>query len=508
MKRLHILLLFLVACYAHANPKLVSMFNTMDVDRNDRVTKIEFRDFWLNHFHKRDTDGDGFLKADAYSETLSAIIDTNRDGRFQESEEEAFRMLHFEQMDTDKSLELSLEEMTAQRPTIKTVREPKDEKSAMSDLAQIEALAYLTALPNMWSAGRNDSTEDLQAIYFDGLDWKGKETKVFAWLGLPKDRSSNVPGIVLVHGGGGTAYKDWVQRWVDRGYAAISIAVEGQTDIPVEGATHQWESHEWAGPARVGIYGDSAEPIKDQWMYHAVANTILANSVLRSWDGVDADKVGIMGISWGGVITSTVIGLDSRFAFAIPAYGCGGLATAKNQYGRSLGNNVVYQETWDPVLRLGRVKAPTLWLSWPGDEHFPMEQLAISYGAMEVDHSLALIPGLRHGHGPPQMRPESYAFADSVTKEGAAWGRTSGHSLKGQLFEVTFQSSRKLDAATLIYTTSTSASGSREWFEAPAELNKGAGQTWTAQASLPANVTAYFINVQSGDLIASSDYQE
>ena len=40
-----------------------------------------------------------------------------------------------------------------------------------------------------------------------------------------------------------------------------------------------------------------------------------------------------MGVSWGGVITSTVMGIDSRFAFAIPTYGCGHMADAENHWG-------------------------------------------------------------------------------------------------------------------------------------------------------------------------------
>jgi cephalosporin-C deacetylase-like acetyl esterase len=47
-------------------------------------------------------------------------------------------------------------------------------------------------------------------------------------------------------------------------------------------------------------------------MYHALADTMLANSLLRSLPEVDATKIGVMGVSWGGVITSTVIGLDER----------------------------------------------------------------------------------------------------------------------------------------------------------------------------------------------------
>jgi dipeptidyl aminopeptidase/acylaminoacyl peptidase len=84
-------------------------------------------------------------------------------------------------------------------------------------------------------------------------------------------------------------------------------------------------------------------------MYHAVADTILAHSLLRSHPRVDPKKVGVMGISWGGVIVSTVVGIDTRFAFGIPTYGCGNLADAANQYGKALGDNTVYREIWDPV---------------------------------------------------------------------------------------------------------------------------------------------------------------
>ena len=46
--------------------------------------------------------------------------------------------------------------------------------------------------------------------------------------------------MVLVHGGGGTAFKEWVEKWNARGYAAISIAVEGQTDKRSEDG-ESWE---------------------------------------------------------------------------------------------------------------------------------------------------------------------------------------------------------------------------------------------------------------------------
>src|SRR5262249_24596466 len=84
-----------------------------------------------------------------------------------------------------------------------------------------------------------------------------------------------------------------------------------------EGDGRTWKRHPWAGPAREGIYGDTGAPLSDQWMYHAVADVVLADSWLRSLPEVDERHVGLMGISWGGIVASTVAGIDNRFAIVI-----------------------------------------------------------------------------------------------------------------------------------------------------------------------------------------------
>ena len=379
-----------------------------------------------------------------------------------------------------------------------------------SDREKLEALAELTDAPAMEEATGFDSSEELKAIYFEGLAYKGKPTKVFAWLGMPKNKAGNIPAkipaMVLVHGGGGTAFKDWVERWNERGYAAISIAVEGQTDIRTEDG-ESWSKHQWAGPSRAGIYGDVAKPIEEQWMYHAVADTILAHSLIRSLPGGDADKIGLMGISWGGVIASTVIGLDDRFAFAIPTYGCGDLSEAQNQYGKSLANNSTYKEVYDPMLRFDKVKMPTLWFSWPEDKHFPMDKFANSYQAVSGPYAVSLIPKMGHGHGPPWTKPDSYAFADSVTRHGKPWCRQKSLEREGNKVVVIFESSEPLREPVLVYSTDEGITGQRKWLERAAKGTKK-GNTYTIHAKLPDGVTGWFVNVKSGELTMSSDYQE
>jgi dienelactone hydrolase len=372
-------------------------------------------------------------------------------------------------------------------------------------LDQVAALSERTAAPKIYPAAGYPREDNLRAIYYDGLDWQGKPTRVFAWLGMPASATAKVPGVVLVHGGGGTAFKQWVKKWNEQGFAAISIAVEGQTDQRDQN-TGNWKSHDWPGPKRVGIYGDSDQPLADQWMYHAVADTILANSLLRSLPQVEADKVGLAGISWGGVVTSTVIGIDPRFAFAIPIYGCGNLATAANQYGRALGDNQVYRKVWDPLVRMDRVKMPVLWLSWTGDQHFPLDLQRGCYAAAPGDHLVSLIPNMRHSHQAGWNPPDSYAFANSIVQTGSPWCRQLAVRTDGDNVRVAFRWTQPLENAVLISTVDTGHTGRRKWIESPARLVPRDGQS-TAIATLPAGTTAWFITVHSNGLTASSDFQ-
>ena len=372
------------------------------------------------------------------------------------------------------------------------------------------ALGKLTTPPAMIEAKGFESTDNLKAIFYDGLDYKGQPTKVFAWLGFPEKCEGKVPGIVLVHGGGGTAFKEWVKKWNDQGFAAISIAVEGQTDVKNTNSTDRakaWMQHDWPGPRRNGIYGDSKEPLKDQWMYHAVADAVRANSLMRSLPEVDGNKVGIMGISWGGVITSTVMGIDDRFAFAIPTYGCGNLAEAENQYGRSLGNNELYRQVWDPMVRLKNAKMPTLWLSWPGDKHFPLDKQAGCYQAMAGEYMVSLIPGMKHGHGAGWNPPDSYAFAKNVVEDGRPWVDVGSSGCFDGVAEVLLTSSKPLDHAVLISTVDSGVTGSRTWVESTADMVKEGERQWHVSASLPPGTSAWFVNVRSGGLTASSGFQ-
>jgi len=401
--------------------------------------------------------------------------------------------------------------------------------------SKVEALGGLTTAPAVYTDDQTPgaaaiiaSTNARQEIYFDALDYKGNPTRVYAYIDIPDTATvgNPVPGVVLVHGGGGSAFSEWVDRWVARGYAAISIAVEGQSEETTSATAQQiangeatslgYLKHGMSGPERVAIYHDSAEALEDQWMYHAVADTVLANSLMRSLPEVDASKVGIMGVSWGGVITSTAIGIDDRFAFAIATYGCGHKYDIPNQYGSALVDNQLYRKVWDPILRMDQATMPSMWLSWPEENNFSLDAQAATYHRVGGSYVVSLIPGLGHGHPFAWMPDDSYEFANSVLASGGdAWCEQQALSLTGSNAEVTFRSDKPLASAELIYTSGTGFTGDLSWLEQVATLIDNTDGTWTVTATLPAGTTAWAVSVESVELgtdgvplIASSDYKE
>jgi dienelactone hydrolase len=293
-----------------------------------------------------------------------------------------------------------------------------------------------------------------------------------------------------------------VQKWNDQGFAAISIAVEGQTDERIANAPPgaQWKRHAAAGPARTGIYGDSAEPLTDQWMYHAVADVVLANSLLRSLPEVDAARVGVCGISWGGIITSTVVGIDPRFAFGIPIYGCGALDRIPNQYGRALGDLALYREVWEPLIRLPRATMPLLWLTGPRDAHFPLDAQRASYRAAPGPRMVSIPFDMKHGHPAAWNPPDSYAFAQAVVETGRPWAREVSQESHDATARVAFETTRQVSAATLVFKRDA------DWEKLPAQLATASGRV-TASASIPAGTTAYYFNLDAAGLTLSSELQ-
>lgn len=347
----------------------------------------------------------------------------------------------------------------------------------------------------------------IKAIFYEGLKYQGKPTRVFGYLGIPKS-DKPVPGMVLVHGGGGTAFPEWVKVWNDRGYAAIAMSLEG--DMPQTADGRGKQAHKHSGPSRVGMFADIDKPLKDQWMYHAVSDCVLAHSLLASLPEVDTNRIGITGISWGGILCSLVSGVDSRLKCAIPVYGCGYLSESKGHFSKLRLNESESNKKkkyWDPANQFVRGYVPTLWVNGDSDAHFSINCTSRSFKATHDHAYLCIHPSMPHGHRAgwdPRQVPEIYAFADWILKrKKPGWPRIKRQP-SGRRVNIAFESDRPVREAMVYYLNekltyrvsrkSPKHSRPGPWLRMPAKVN---AEDQTITAVVPNSCRTYYVNLKT-----------
>lgn len=351
----------------------------------------------------------------------------------------------------------------------------------------------------------SDTQISIRTLYFEGMPYHGKPTRVFAFIGLPKaSQDKKVPGIVLIHGGGGTAFESWVRLWNARGYAAIAIDTCGC--VPV-GSYDNWQRHQWAGPAGWGGFDQIDEPFQDQWSYHGVSDVLLANSLLRSLPEVDSERVGITGISWGGYLTCIAAGIDKRFRFAVSVYGCGFLGenSAWLDTFKGMGKEKAdkWLATWDPSVFLKSVKTPMMWITGTNDSSYPIDSQQKSYRLPSGPRTLCIRTDMKHGHGGLGENPkEIHAFADSFCFKGAPLAHITEQGVESNHIWATFQSKSKITSAVLNFSKDTCNWPERKWESVQAVIS---GNRIFANIPSGAKV-CYFNLIDTRGVVVSTEY--
>ncbi len=261
----------------------------------------------------------------------------------------------------------------------------------------------------------------IKAIRYSCIPFGDKKICVFAYMGFPENASAEtpVPAMVLAHGGGGHAYAEWVQYWVNNGYAAISFDGFGQeyTGKPntYEADLDYWAYNPESQPVMDG-FASKDKPFAQQGYAYFIADIILANNILRSDDRVKKDKIGLTGISWGGIAAGTVIGYDSRFAFAAPVYGCGFQDICKTQWGIYFRGDRI-SDVWDAKLLLPEVIMPVHWFNSDRDPFFDAHSTTACANGTNNAY-MTLIPAFTHGQIEGSAIPELLRFADEQNGKG------------------------------------------------------------------------------------------
>ncbi len=302
-------------------------------------------------------------------------------------------------------------------------------------LANGEKAIWVQYLPDRdpYATSNDPAAKSVKALYFyypmnaDPADYTDEElvemgaVRVFAYMAVPTAATAETPsaGMVCVHGGGGHAYADYCLTALRHGYAAIAFDTEGTHRANAEAGVDANTAYttDPVGHKAKDSFQTAKDAIETQWMYYAVSDAAFANTILRSLGAVDESKVGITGISWGGLVTQITSNYDSRLAFAVPVYLSNYLGYGENTAQFNSIADSFAADLWqdEAVLRQNRV--PTLILNSEKDLWADVNSSVRTYEALKENNEhayLVIKPSLGHSQQEGAPPAEIYRFGNWV----------------------------------------------------------------------------------------------
>jgi dienelactone hydrolase len=306
----------------------------------------------------------------------------------------------------------------------------------------------------------------VRPLYYEGEPFQGKPTRIFAYLGHPAKRDGKAPAMVLVHGGGGKAFRQWAELWAKRGYVALAMDLAGNgpdgKKLP-DGGPGQSDNEKFFFDGKV----------TDFWTYHAVAAVLRGVSLLASLPEVDSERIGVTGISWGGYLTCIVAGLDDRLKVAVPVYGCGFI------HANSAWNGIfarlkedrskLWVDNFEPSRYLAGARMPMLFVNGTNDFAYPLDSYRKSYRLVK-DRSLCVTVRMPHGHAPGWAPGEIGLFVDQHLRGGKPLAKITGATRDNKTVTVRFRSEVPIVSAALCWTTDAGPWQKRLWKTTPLKV--------------------------------------
>jgi hypothetical protein len=246
-------------------------------------------------------------------------------------------------------------------------------------------------------------------------------------------------------------------------------------------------------------------------MFQAVANVILAHNLIRSFPEVDSNRTALTGISWGGIITCTVSGLDERFKVAVPVYGCGYFPTsvfiAQQLNALNPTDIHVWLKQYDPRHYVGKASMPILFVNGSNDGGLYLDSYARTYRLVK-HKTISVQVGLLHGHsgnGSGMDIPETIPFIDSYLNKTKPLCPIENPIIKKDNVEAYVKLNVPISKVYLNYTTDTSGVlMERKWITVEASLVKNK----IVCALPPASSTMWFLSaIDVRGLKTSSEVQ-
>jgi len=230
-------------------------------------------------------------------------------------------------------------------------------------------------------------------LIFD--DWLDRPCRVYAERLVPLS-DPEIPGIVHCVGGGQQVTLGDQLFWARQGYASASF------DWQIARMPHRSPDRTSQWPE--GVVGQFQR--QDSLEQSVLPLALQAARVTLSWLGshslVDASRLGMSGISWGGYLTWLTAAYEDRLKAIVPVYGAsifdrnGG----KRHWPFSDEVHAYWLKNWDPLSLVSRLTTPAAYLSGTNDFFGNLDTADLLFSRLKAPKRWCLLPNADHAIGP------------------------------------------------------------------------------------------------------------
>lgn len=270
----------------------------------------------------------------------------------------------------------------------------------------LEIYALENAATRRLTKHHEDFIAKISLATVEGFTSKSKDgTSVSNILYRPANASKTekLPTIFFIHGGP-VAQDEFSfdlsrQMLAAAGYAVVAVNYRGSTGRGLDYCKAIWA--DWGNKEVVDILG--------------AADYVVQNGI------ADADKLGIGGWSYGGILTDYTIATDTRFKAAASGAGVAMISSMygvdqyilqyENELGSPWKNFDKYVALSYPFLKADRIKTPTQFMVGESDFNVPSvgsEQMYQAFRSLGIPTELIIYPGQFHGITNPSFQKDRF----------------------------------------------------------------------------------------------------
>jgi cephalosporin-C deacetylase-like acetyl esterase len=363
---------------------------------------------------------------------------------------------------------------------------------------------FLTNIPTVSQViSTTDSGTGTAAISTKRFTFKSKNgvNTIYAIMAYPK-AAGVYPGILMYHGGGGTAegLVSNLQTYAALGYVTMALDEPGIASIANSSpySTGLWKSVVPGEGPKLNVVGG----IQNSTLYDAIIGSIEAFNLLSSQPNVNVQKMAVTGSSWGGYLTTFTAGLlGSRVKAAYSTWGCGFYETGSFWSGFIAQMPSHYKSDWLTYLDAGRrakdITAPYFIDQATNDTYFWPEAVSATLNAITGTKNHVTMANLNHATLSSSAKMKQLYMNYYLKGVGSPFGTinvtSSDIQLDGSLkvnMNVSLPVGVSLSSVKLYYSLPTLTWQTRNWIEIQATLVSGNNY----QAILPASLVNLEVN--------------